>query len=259
MNRAHTATRIGSCQPLKAHGDGLLPVRPARNPAPNLFADGRRPVVFCDFDGTLTERDVVVMVMERFAPPQWRNMADAILEAKTVTLRDGIAQLFALLPSELAPAIDAFVRQQVVLRPGLDELLTLCDTHGIPFYVVSGGLDCLIRPVLQPYEGRYQLYCNQACWAGPSIGVAMPYLPQGHCDACNQCACCKVGVLQRYPATQWHRLVIGDGLTDWGMAQHADTVFARSSLARDMKQRGWPFHPFNCMAAVQRYLVANLV
>jgi 2-hydroxy-3-keto-5-methylthiopentenyl-1-phosphate phosphatase len=28
-------------------------------------------VLFCDFDGTITEKDNIVAIMRRFAPPQW--------------------------------------------------------------------------------------------------------------------------------------------------------------------------------------------
>jgi 2-hydroxy-3-keto-5-methylthiopentenyl-1-phosphate phosphatase len=215
-------------------------------------------VVFCDFDGTLTQKDVVVMVMERFAPPQWQAIAHAMLETKTLSLREGIAQLFALLPSHLAPDIEAFVRTEVTLREGFTELLTTCQAQGIPFYVVSGGLDVLIQPVLQPYAGQYHLFCNVANFSQATMQVATPYLPQGVCQACNHCACCKVAVLNLHPATAWYRVAVGDGLTDWGMSHHADAVFARGSLARDMKAQGLPFTHFKTLHTVNEELVALL-
>lgn len=233
-------------------------VPPLLKTPPTRLPNGQRPVVFCDFDGTLTQRDVVVMVMERFAPPQWQGIAHAMLEAKTLSLREGIGQLFALLPSHLAPEIEAFVRAEVTLREGFTELLATCQAQGIPFYVVSGGLDVLIQPVLQSYAGQYHLFCNVATFTHETMGVATPYLPQGVCQACNHCACCKVAVLNLHPATAWHRVAVGDGLTDWGMAHHADTVYARGSLARDMKAKGLPYTHFKTLHTVTEGL-QNLV
>ena len=34
------------------------------------------PVIFSDFDGTITERDVIVMIMEKFAPQEWTFIKD---------------------------------------------------------------------------------------------------------------------------------------------------------------------------------------
>lgn len=56
-------------------------------------------VVFSDFDGTITECDVIVMIMEKFAPSEWTSIKDKILYERTINLKDGVERLFSLIES----------------------------------------------------------------------------------------------------------------------------------------------------------------
>ena len=66
----------------------------------------RRPVVFCDFDGTITLIDTIVALMKHFNPP---GALEIMLElaAGTKSLRRGVGELFALLPSNRKAPVSA--------------------------------------------------------------------------------------------------------------------------------------------------------
>ncbi|MGB2992381.1 MAG: 2-hydroxy-3-keto-5-methylthiopentenyl-1-phosphate phosphatase, partial [Paenisporosarcina sp.] len=38
-----------------------------------------QPVIFCDFDGTITIKDNIMAIMKKFAPPEWEPIKDQIL------------------------------------------------------------------------------------------------------------------------------------------------------------------------------------
>jgi 2-hydroxy-3-keto-5-methylthiopentenyl-1-phosphate phosphatase len=38
--------------------------------------DLSRAAVFLDYDGTISTRDTGIVLLERFAPPEWRAIAD---------------------------------------------------------------------------------------------------------------------------------------------------------------------------------------
>jgi 2-hydroxy-3-keto-5-methylthiopentenyl-1-phosphate phosphatase len=209
--------------------------------------------VFSDFDGTITQEDAIVMTLREFAPPQWEALAHAILVTRTLSVREGIAQLYALLPSALRPQIVAFLQANVRLRHGVEALMSWCHQQSIPFSVVSGGLDAFIEPLIAHWpKGQYQLFCNHATFEGPPSGVAMPYAPTPEaCPPCGRCACCKVAVLNAgWPASAFNRIVIGDSVTDLGMAQVAQRVYARDALAADLTRMGLPFVPFEDFADI---------
>jgi 2-hydroxy-3-keto-5-methylthiopentenyl-1-phosphate phosphatase len=223
----------------------------------SVVIEHRQPVIFSDFDGTITERDVIQMIMEAFAPPVWKDIVAQILDARTLSIKDGVTQLFDLLPGSLHDDIVAFVKENVRFRPGFPEFLTFCQAKGIPFNVVSGGVDFFIEPVLAPYRDRLTLYCNRARMTPERIELSFPY-GATDCEPCNQCACCKIGILDRYSPETHYRIGIGDSITDLGMSRRADWTFARSRLIDYTAEAGIPTTPFETFYDIQAALEAKL-
>lgn len=219
--------------------------------------DGKFPVVFSDFDGTITERDVIVMIMEAFAPPVWQDITRQILEERTLSIRDGVAKLFSLIPGSKKQEIIEFVHREVRIRPGFSEFLAFCHQQGIPFYVLSGGLDFFIEPVLAPYRHRLRLFCNGARFLPDTIEVTTPFLHLD-CPGCGQCGCCKVNIITMRSTPQTYRIAIGDSLTDLPMARLAHRTFARSKLIGYCQDENLPFTPYETFFDIQKALETQL-
>ena len=62
----------------------------------------------------------------------------------------------------------------------------------------------------------------------------------------------KAEVVKRYG--RGRSVVIGDSITDLGMAEVADLVFAREPLSGWLEQRGIAFHPWDSFADVEAVL-----
>ena len=214
---------------------------------------GKQWVIFSDFDGTITDRDAIVMTLERFAPPEWRDIARRILKERTLPVQEGIQQLYALMPSALKEDIIRFVIEEVALREGFADFMAWRKQADIPFWVVSGGLDAFITPVMDPFEGDYTLFANTAHFEEASIVVGMPYAPKD-CSVCGTCACCKVEILNQWEDASTFKIAIGDSVTDFGMARVADWVFARDALAEELRQEGRTFTPFETFHDIQESL-----
>ncbi|MCK9918282.1 hypothetical protein MXD81_55085, partial [Microbacteriaceae bacterium K1510] len=65
-------------------------------------------VLFCDFDGTITEKDNIVAIMRKFSPPNWEEITQQIL-SQQISIREGVGKLFAMLPSSLRQEITDFI------------------------------------------------------------------------------------------------------------------------------------------------------
>ena len=208
-------------------------------------------VVFSDFDGTITERDVIVMILERFGAPDWKELTQQILDGQ-LSIRDGVRQLFEKIPGRYRPDIERFVEQTVEFRPGFQGFVRQCRLQNIPLVVVSGGIDFFVEPVLRrlpPQDfAHLQLFCNQAVFHPDRIEVLNPHQNRD-CTACLPmpagCGCCKVGVMAAWPPTQYERIAIGDSVTDIAMAQAADRVFARERLIDYCEHHGIACERFN--------------
>src|SRR4029077_1001695 len=95
--------------------------------------------VFCDFDGTITERDMIVTICEKFCPPGWEKIKEDILTRKK-SVRQGVAELFALIPSSKKSEIIQYARDVMRLRAGFQEFLEFCKRNGLTLIVCSGGI-----------------------------------------------------------------------------------------------------------------------
>lgn len=192
-------------------------------------------VVFCDFDGTITERDMVVTLCEKFCPPGWESIKDDII-ARRITVRDGVTQLFALIPSSQKDAMISYAHEVMRVRAGFPEFLTFCKENGLRFIVCSGGIDFFVEPLMAPYQKSIdKIYSLPADFSQPTITLRHPY-------GCETCGTCKVKVMEDYPGVL--KILIGDSITDLHGAHHADVVFARNGLKDYLDQDKVSYVPF---------------
>ena len=209
-------------------------------------------IVFSDFDGTLTTRDLVEALMREFRPDASPPLVESIKRGE-MSLRAGVEALYNLLPSTDRRRYVNFVRHAGKLRPGVDECLDTADRLGMPFYVVSNGLDSFIRPVLGDRVADRYLYTNRAVWRGPRLAVEWPY-PCSPVICAADCGLCKPTVMRWLPTPPERTIVIGDGVTDVEAARRADVVLARDQLAARLTSLGKPFHPFEDFSDVAHIL-----
>lgn len=105
----------------------------------------KKPIVCCDFDGTITKNDNIIRIMKQFAPKEWTNWKDGVL-AKEITIQEGVGQMFQLLTSDQKEAIRSFILEDTEIREGFEQFVDDVKKADIPFYVLSGGMDFLSIP-----------------------------------------------------------------------------------------------------------------
>ncbi len=204
--------------------------------------NAKKPVIFCDFDGTITVSDNIVSIMKHFDPPGWQPIMRQTFE-RQISLRQGIGRMFALFPSSMKEDILAYVRELAVIRAGFQSLLDYCRERGIRFLVTSGGIDFFVHPILAPFQlAPEQIYCNGSRFDGERIEILWPHPCDEACD--TDCGMCKTRVVRSYPPDRFYRIVIGDSLTDFEAAKLADLVYARSHLLERCREMGYPHVPY---------------
>lgn len=198
---------------------------------------------FCDFDGTISEQDMIGAVMMRFIPEQAEPIIAAV-KAQRITVHEGVTAMFRLLPTRMYPDIVAFAQTHTVLRPGFDDFVCLCAEHGFAFTVVSGGFDFFVHPALQHLDKHIvAVHCNRLDTTGAFLDVCWDY----PCDAAcaGGCGLCKPSIVRRQRQASDAVIAVGDGVTDFKLAQQADYVFARDKLLAECRRIGVPHSAFN--------------
>ena len=197
----------------------------------------------CDFDGTVSPRDIGAAFVERFSPggeaahvPELAGWLEGRLGHRELTraqcarVRAGrdeamaFARGFALDPAFAPFARDAQARGDVVM-------------------VVSEGFDFYVRELLER-EGLGTLP-----WAANHLrfepdGAVSPEFPFAD-PACDDCGNCKAQHVRRHQAQGRRVVLVGDGASDRHGALAADEVLARGGLLAWCRENGIPHTPFN--------------
>ena len=211
--------------------------------------------VFCDFDGTISEADLIAAIGLEFGGAGAAPIIAAV-RARQMPVGAGVEALFGLIPSSAFPAVVAFARRETRVRPGFAGFVGEVLAAGWRFTVVSGGFDFFVRPVLAPLGPEVAVVCNRIDASGPCLAVrwALP------CDrlCAGGCGLCKPTVMRLCRHEAERQVLIGDGVTDILAARECALVVARDRLLLACEQEGLAHLPwesfFGLMPRIQETL-----
>ena len=209
----------------------------------------RRRFVAVDYDGTITEQDLLQKIAYEFGDPEIVGALDRGLGEGTVTLRDEIVGEYATVRAPLEEVL-AWAFERTMIRPGFREFIEVAGAEGWRVVVVSSGFHELIEPVLEREGVDVLLHANRVD-ATPQ-GWQVDWRYPDDCDHCGES--CKRTLL---PAG--YVVYVGDGYSDRCAALASDRVFATSGLARYLSERGTPFETFSDFRALSAALANRIV
>jgi 2-hydroxy-3-keto-5-methylthiopentenyl-1-phosphate phosphatase len=209
-----------------------------------------RPVLFFDFDNTITQGDVLDRVIERFSvTDEWRWWEDAWSRGE-VSTQQCLEQQIAGLRATQAELLD-FV-SDFPIDPNFETIVRWAAGQQIELTIVSDNFSCLVREILSGNAlSELPLYANELTFSGNRPKAHFPYTSRD----CARCANCKVTHFKSFPGRS--TIYVGDGLSDVCPALAADLVFAKDSLAEYLGSCGVGFQPFVSLATVADYLIGR--
>jgi 2-hydroxy-3-keto-5-methylthiopentenyl-1-phosphate phosphatase len=227
----------------------------SKSPASNLPGrNASKPIVFCDFDGTVTLADVTDCILEELADPSWRELEAAWVGGQ-IGSRECLQRQLALVqtsPKQLNSLIDG-----IALDPSFAAFYRFTERIGMPFYVLSDGFDYVIRRVLRRagVDGELRngkhLFTSAMELEGNRVRVSFPHGPKV-CE--HGCATCKAAIIQRVGRGHQPVIFIGDGLSDQYAVEHSDLVFAKKQLLAHCQKNKIPCLPFETFAEIEAAL-----
>ena len=202
-------------------------------------------LIVVDFDGTITERDTLVDIVQEQAPEVF-DQVEADLQAGRITLRECIAREFEAVRGRHDEIVERAV-SRVRVRAGFADLVEAARRDGHRVVVVSSGFESIIRPVLEregvppvdvvAHEVRFE----------PG-GSTVEFRHGEICTVCDQE--CKRSVVDEL-RNGGPVVYVGDGYSDRCAALTADRVFARRELAEYLEADGAPYEPFDDFVGVR--------
>ena len=196
-------------------------------------------IIQCDFDGTITRNNLSVLLREKFASSEWRQVESDYLERR-LTVEESNRRQYTLV-REPRETLQEFICQQAEFRPGFLPFIQRCRDAGIRFVIVSSGLDFYIEAALGKIGApELELRCARTSFG--QNGVLVTYFdPEGNVI--------EEGFKKRY--LTWFKsqdepiIYVGDGLSDFDAASSADYVFAVEQLHRLLSTSSVPHYTFS--------------
>jgi 2-hydroxy-3-keto-5-methylthiopentenyl-1-phosphate phosphatase len=204
-----------------------------------------------DFDGTITEQDLLDEIAQTFGDEEVYREVDEGLDDSSLSLNEVIRREFEPVRAPLEE-VKSWVLENVRIRPGFHELVELARRRGWRLAIVSSGFRELIEPVLAR-EGLEDVEVLSNTVDADPNGWKVRFRVSEVCETCGQP--CKRSTAAAL-ADGSELVYVGDGYSDRCAAESADLVFARRGLAGYLEERGIPFERFEDFHSVARRLAA---
>jgi 2-hydroxy-3-keto-5-methylthiopentenyl-1-phosphate phosphatase len=220
---------------------GNTPPKAEIEPRDSASAESRlaREALVLDWDGTVTARDTLHMVIERFGD---LAVFDALEEevGGRMTLDEVIALEMATITAPLDEVVD-WMLAHVEVRPGFRELVEAHDP-----LIVSAGFHETIDPILRREHVRARVVANHVT-ADPA-GWRSAFTAGPTCEVCGER--CKRGAVPDLSPFVY----VGDGVSDRCVSLAAERRFARAGLATWLDEQGVAYERFDDLFDVVRAL-----
>lgn len=195
--------------------------------------------LFVDFDGTITEHDLLDRIAQTFGDPEVYREVDERLHEGTITLHEVLRREFEPVRAPLDDVV-SWVLEHATIRSGFAELVAHAGEQGWRVVVLSSGFRELIGPVLRR-DGLDGLELLSNAVDPDPEGWRARFRDEQPCGVCGE-PCKRATVLAE--ADDGLRVYIGDGFSDRCGALASDVVFARRGLAAYLTEAEVPFRPF---------------
>lgn len=207
-------------------------------------------LIACDFDGTVTQQDTLVQILDTYGSVQWRQVQEQVVSGE-LSIREGLQREMGSVRAPLEQ-LSQLLSSHVELDPGFPSFLRLMRIKGIPLILLSGGFDLCIQTVLTK-AGLWPLpyLANRLEPSNGSWKVEFPY-PSATCSACGNC---KGDPIRSWNDQGYTTVFVGNGVTDRCAAVAAKLTFAKDELAHWCQTQGMAAEPFKTFDDVHQQLI----
>ena len=197
-------------------------------------------LLLVDFDGTINLSDLALHVVKEFGSDKWKYYEDLFNQRK-LSLEDTVIAQYSLIktpPDEICKYID----DKIEIRNNFIDFVNYCIKSEIQIKVVSGGIDFVIKYVLEKlgFHNHIEIFSINTEYQKGSLNPIRPSLH--HTDSIDF----KHDLVRYFKAINYNVIYIGDGSSDYGAVMEADEIFCVSDsiLSKYCKEQDLEFTEF---------------
>ncbi len=202
--------------------------------------------VAIDFDGTVTDVDVIDEILRSFAKPEWRSVEE-LWEQGIIGSRQCLEMQMAMVEQPLHRLL-RFVDGFSIDR-SFSSFVRLLQKRKIPFAIVSDGFQVFIERLMKNAGLKdVPVLANVLTEEREKLKLLFPY-SDPDCMSAN-CKCAAIAELSKGRAL----VAIGDGRSDFCLAGKAAHVYAKKKLTAYCREREIPHTTFDRFSEIQNDL-----
>ena len=212
-----------------------------------------KPVVFFDFDNTITPFDVFDDMVARFSKDdRWVALEDR-WEKGEIGSRQCLKGQLAGVKAEKSMLLNYLAG--ISIDPYFKKIVAFLRKKGIKVFILSDNFDFFLKRILKRHGiTKVPVYCNRARFIKKCFSPSFPYVSK----KCPTCAHCKTKNLLANTRRDSIIFFIGDGRSDICPAKKADLVFAKGKLLEFCRKERIPHLAHRNLKQVYDYFKRSL-
>lgn len=212
-----------------------------------VYAGCMANMLCLDFDDTVVLKDIAAQVLERFAPPGWKDLRIRRRSGE-LSLEQYSAAALALIETQRDEIVE-FALSVAEPRDGFMELLDWAHWNDWQPAVVSNGWDLYIDPILAKLGAdRVMRHCGRTRFA---YQWQLRYFSPRGVELADGF---KLSYISSYREHGDFVAFVGDGLSDVAPARLAHTVFGRDVLWEELRGVHGRIRPYETFHDVRETL-----
>ena len=208
----------------------------------------KKILVQCDFDGTITEKDVSILLLDAFAEGDWRAVNKDYIDGK-ITVGKFNETAFGMVKASKETMLD-YIKDRATIREGFQNFVAVCVEMGIRIVIVSNGLDFYIKKILED-NGLDKIEYHAAVTRFHPDGLKVKYIGP---DGTILDSGFKDKYVDYHLSEGYQVIYVGDGTSDLSAARHCHQVFATENLLGHCQRTGLACIPFTSFLDITQVL-----
>lgn len=196
-------------------------------------------VIFSDFDGTISDSDVINEFLREYADEKWLSI-EKLWEDGIIGSKECLEQQLECVPSITTEQFDSFVNK-IQIDNDFKVFIEKIKAKNIDFYVVSDGFFSIINKIFENNQiFDIKIISNKL---ELKEGKLCPSFPNWNSKCIGASGNCKCKAIEKFSSDK-KKIYIGDGLSDVCAIKNADLIFAKKRLAQYCQDNSVEYESF---------------
>jgi 2-hydroxy-3-keto-5-methylthiopentenyl-1-phosphate phosphatase len=212
-------------------------------------------IIVSDFDGTITQCDVVDEFLDNFADKKWLDIEKEWIDGR-ISSKECLEKQLNCVKKVSIKDLSNFLFS-VKLDPYFKDFVDRAERNRCKIYIISDGFDFFIKEILYLNNiFNIEIFANKVTYQNERLKIIFPL----YSDKCKvSSGICKCNIYNKLKSYHKNKtfVYIGDGKSDFCIAENlpdTDILFAKNKLAKHLSKCSRDYVIYNNFKEINYYL-----